>query len=274
MPAITATMVKELRERTDIPMMKCKEALEKCGGDMNAAIDYLRKNAGAAQDKKAGRETKAGGLGVAVQGNAGAVVLLACETDFVSGNDQFKSFVAKLAQAALAANATSVEALAAANLDGAPASQGVAQLIQRLGENIQLGQVQMLSAAAGGVVAGYNHGGRVAALVAGTGTPEALRQVAMHVAAATPAPVALDRSGVPAELVAKERSVIAESPEVLAKPEAIRPKIIEGKLGRFYKENVLLDQAMLGDPTADGASVKDWAKAKGVTITGFLRLGV
>lgn len=270
MPTITASMVKELRDRTDVAMMKCKKALEECDGDIEAAVEHLRKTAGAAQDKKAGRETKAGGLGMAIGDGAGVLLMLSCETDFVSGNEQFKEFVNRLAQVALDGAVTDLEALQQQQLDGQAVPEALAQAVQKLGENIQLAAIHRLT---GEVVTGYNHGGRVAALVAGTGEAETLRNVAMHVAAANPVPVSLDREGVPAELVDKERAIIAESPEIQSKPEQIRPKIVEGKMGRFYKEHVLLEQEMLVDSDG-GDSVEQWAKAKGVSVTGFVRADV
>lgn len=270
--AITATQVKALRDRTGIPMMKCKQALEASDGDEEAAIEHLRKQGLQTADKKADRATNAGALGVAVEGGTGTMVLLACETDFVSGNADFKAFVQRLAEAALAAGSTDAEALAAAQVDGVPVPEAIAQQVAKMGENMQLAAVQLLS---GDVVAGYNHGGRVATLVAGSGDPADLRKVAMHVAAASPAPIALSRDGIPQELLDKERELIAASPDVQAKPEHIRPKIVEGKLGRFYKEHVLLEQEMLGDPEdQDAGSVAKWAEAHGVGVTGFARMSV
>ncbi|MHC5068740.1 MAG: translation elongation factor Ts, partial [Planctomycetota bacterium] len=225
--AITAAMVKELREVTGIAMMKCKKALEECDGDMDAAVEHLRKQGLATAGKKADRATNCGGLGIAFEGGKGAVVLLSCETDFVSGNGEFKSFVNELAAAALASGATDAASLDAAAFGDATVKDGVVGMISKLGENMQIASVEQV---AGDVVTGYNHGGRVAALVAGSGEADVLRNVAMHVAAASPAPIALGRDGVDAALVEKEREIIAESDDVKAKPEQIRPKIIEGKL--------------------------------------------
>ena len=131
MATITAAMVKELRARTDVAMMKCKKALEECGGDMEAAVDFLRKTAGAAQDKKSERETKAGGIGLALGAGAGCLVQLACETDFVSGNDQFKAFVTALAEAALAAGVETTEGLQGLTIDDQSFNDALAQQVQR-----------------------------------------------------------------------------------------------------------------------------------------------
>ena len=164
--AITASMVKELRETTGIAMMKCKKALEEAGGDMDAAVELLRKQGLATAEKKADRATTNGGLGIASEGGKGAVVLLSCETDFVSGNDMFKTFVADLAGVALATGVDTAEALAEQTIGDKKVSEAVVEKIQQLGENMSITQVQLIS---GDVVAGYNHGGRVATLVAGSG---------------------------------------------------------------------------------------------------------
>jgi len=268
--AITASQVKELRDRTGIAMMKCKKALEESDGDLEAAVEYLRKQGEATADKKAGRETNAGGLGIAYEGGKGALVLLACETDFVSSNAEFKSFVEDLAKTALTSGAGDAEALAAATHGDATVQEAIVGMVAKLGENLKLAAVETIE---GETVTGYNHGGRVATLVAGSGDAGALRNVAMHVAAANPAPIALTRDDVPAELLEKERTIIAESPEIASKPENIRPKIVEGKMGRFYKEHVLLEQEMLVD-NDDHSSVEKWAQAKGLTISGYARLDV
>ncbi|MDA3959677.1 MAG: translation elongation factor Ts, partial [Planctomycetota bacterium] len=202
--AITASQVKELRERTGIAMMKCKKALEETAGNLEAAVEHLRKQGEATADKKADRATNAGGLGIAFDGGKGALVLLSCETDFVSGNAEFKDFVGEVAAAALASGATDLDALAAAPMNGSTVKEAIVGLVAKMGENMQLATLDLV---AGDVVAGYNHGGRVAGLVAGSGDAGALRNIAMHVAAANPAPLSLDRSGVPEDVVAKEREI-------------------------------------------------------------------
>ncbi len=267
--AITAAQVKELRERTGIPMMKCKEALTACAGDMDAAVDHLRKQGMATADKKAHRETRSGACGVACAGGRGLIVFVACETDFVGSNDQFRSFVQEVADAALAQGCEDVEALKSLPLaDGRSVADGILGLVQKIGENIRLEELLVLD---GDTVVGYNHGSRVVStLVSGSGDDSLLRNVAMHVAAASPAPIALRPEDIDEERVAKEREILAQSEEVLAKPEQIRPKIIEGKLKRFYKEYVLLEQEMLVG--GDGKqSVAQYAKEQGLVITGFIR---
>lgn len=270
MADITAAKVKELRDRTDVPMMKCKEALIACDGDMDAAIEHLRKTAGAASDKRSGREIKAGSPAVALGDGAAAAVLLGCETDFVGGNEGFQAAAKALAELALAAGAETVEALETLQIDGKTVPEFVSALVLKLGENIRIAQVVLVRAE---VIAAYRHGHRLVSLVGGSGDPAALRTVAMHVAAAAPAPIAIDRDGVPADLLAKERDIIAAQPDVQSKPEAIRPKIVEGKLGRFFKEHVLLEQEMLVE-AEPGQSVADFATAKGLSVTTFARLGL
>jgi elongation factor Ts len=274
---ITAKLVMSLRDRTNLPMMKCKQALEATRGDhkseddwLTAATEWMRKQGLAAIDKMAGRETTNGGLGMALGQGAGAIVLLACQTDFVSGNDVFKEFVKALAETALASGADSVDALKAAKIGSQSVTEVLAGKIQQIGENIQIAKVMILK---GEVVAGYNHGGKIATMVSGTGDALKLKKIAMHVASANPAPAALDRAAIDPALVAKEEEILMATPEVQAKPEAMRGKIVQGKLGRFFRENVLLEQEMLLD-AEKGESVEKYAKRNGVAVTGFVRLAV
>jgi len=276
-PEISAKLVMTLRDRINLPMMKCKQALEATKGAhadekawIDAAIENLRKQGMAAVDKMAGRETTNGGLGMALAGGKGAIVLLACQTDFVSGNDTFKAFVKQLAEVAVASGADSVEALKAAKLDGQTVTEALATKVQQIGENLVISKVVSLT---GQVIAGYNHVGRIATLVSGSGDTDKLRKVAMHVASATPVPVGLDRASVDPALVKKEEEILMATPEVQSKPEAMRGKIVQGKLGRFFKENVLLEQEMLLD-AEKGETVEKYAKRLGLTVTGFVRLAV
>lgn len=270
MPEITAALVNELRSITNLPLMKCKQALVATGGDLQAAIEWLRKQGAAAGAKFGGRETPCGATAIAIGEGAGVALLLGCQTDFVGKNDEFRAFAQRLAELALASGAASVEQLSAQSLDGRPVPEAITGMIQKIGENIRLAALQRIAAP---VIAGYNHDGRIAALVGGTGDAARLKQVALHVASANPAPVALDRASVDPALVAKEREIIAATPEVQAKPEAVRPKIIEGKLERFFKEQVLLDQEMLFD-AEKGESVAKYAKRVGIAIAAFARLQV
>jgi elongation factor Ts len=270
MSEISAKAVMELRDATNLPMMKCKAALTAAGGDMQKAIEHLRKQGLAATGKFADRDTPNGAIAMHLAAGKGVLVQLGCQTDFVGSNETFKALVGRLAEVAAAKGCDSVEALAAQQIDGQAVSELLAGNMQKMGENTKLVAVKQL---AGAVVAGYNHGGRIAALVAGSGDAAKLKQIALHVASASPAPVALDRAAVDKALVDKEREIIAATPEVAAKPEAMRPKIVEGKLGRFFKENVLLEQEMLID-AEKGETVEKYAKRNGLTLTGFARLQV
>jgi elongation factor Ts len=277
-PVVTSELVKELRDRTNIPMMKCKQALDATIADagkgkegwLGAAIDWLRKQGVAAADKKADRTTANGGLGLATGNGEGVIVLLACETDFVSGNQMFKDFVKSLAETALSSKAADVEALKKASLDGTAVSEHIAGKIQQLGENLQLAKIVRLS---GPVVVGYNHGGRIATLVAGSGDAAKLRQVALHVASAQPPPVALSRDQVDQAVIKKEEEILMATPDVQAKPEAMRGKIVQGKLGRFFKENVLLEQEMLLD-AEKGETVEKYSARNKISVSAFTRIVV
>jgi elongation factor Ts len=258
--------------------MKCKQALEAAKAEaakgeeawLSAAVDHLRKSGVAAADKKADRATANGGLGLATGEGAGVLVLLGCETDFVSGSEVFKAFTKELAELALATKAEDVEALKQAKLGGLTVPEAVAGKIQQLGENMVLVKVLRLT---GQTVVGYNHIGKVATLVAGSGDPLKLRQIALHVASASPTPVALNRAAVDPAIVRKEEEILLATPEVQGKPEAMRPKIVQGKLGRFFKENVLLEQEMLLD-AEKGETVEKYATRQKLTVTGFARLAI
>lgn len=274
---ISAKLVMNLRDRTNLPMMKCKSALEGTKGAhasedawIDAAIEHLRKQGLSAADKFAGRETTQGGLGLSLKDGKGVIVLLGCQTDFVSGNDVFKAFVKQLADTALAVGASTVDTLKKAALDGATVNEAIPLKIQQIGENLVLAKVEAL---AGAVVVGYNHGGKIATLVSGTGDAQKLRMIALHVASANPPPIALKREEVDPVIVKKEEEILLAIPEVQSKPEAMRPKIVQGKLSRFFKERVLLEQEMLLD-AEKGETVEKYAARHGLTVTGFVRLAV
>jgi elongation factor Ts len=271
MAAISAKLVMELRESTNLPMMKCKEALEKSNGDKAAAIEFLRKQGLAAVGKFAGRETPNGFVGMAIKDGAGVLVLLGCQTDFVAISDDFKAAANKIAQVALDTGVETVEALKVKTVDGISVDDVVTELVNKIRENIVLVQVARLT---GTAVVGYSHGGRIATLVAGTNNADnKLKQVALHVASSPIVPVSLSRDQVDPAVVAKEREILSGMADVLAKPEAMRPKIVDGKLGRFYKENVLLEQEMLLDADK-GETVEKYAQRVGITLTGFVRITV
>ena len=288
MGEVTAGLVKELRDKTGAGMMDCKKALNETAGDMEAAVDWLRKKGLAAAAKKAGRVAAEGLVALAVQDGRAAVVEINAETDFVARNDQFQSFVA--AVAALAATTDGdVEALQAAPLPSAGHSvaEEVTRLVATIGENISLRRVAHL-AAKDGIIASYVHNaaapgmGKIGVLVAleSSADKEALaalgKQIAMHVAAARPE--ALDIDGVDPAAIERERAVLEDQARASGKPEQIIGKMVEGRLRKYYEDVVLLEQVYV----IDGESrvrevVEKAAKDLGapVTLSGFVsyRLG-
>ncbi|MGL4963952.1 MAG: translation elongation factor Ts [Inquilinus sp.] len=284
MAEITAALVKELREKTGAGMMDCKKALGESGGDIEAAVDWLRKKGLAAAAKKAGRVAAEGLVGAAVEGNRGALVEVNSETDFVSRNDKFQGLVSTLAGLALKANGD-VEALAASAYPGTgrTAAEEVTHLVATIGENISLRRSVALSVS-DGVVAAYVHSpvtaglGKIGVLVAleSTGDKAKLeafgKQVAMHVAAARPD--ALHIADVDASNLERERAVLVEQARASGKPEAIIEKMVDGRIRKYYEEVVLHEQVwVLDGETKVRAAIEAAAKEAGapVTVTGFVR---
>ncbi|MFE0755313.1 translation elongation factor Ts [Inquilinus sp. NPDC058860] len=284
MAEITAALVKELREKTGAGMMDCKKALGESGGDLEAAVDWLRKKGLAAAAKKAGRVAAEGLVGAAVEGTRGALVEVNSETDFVSRNDKFQGLVSTLAGLALAANGD-VEALAASAYPGTgrTAAEEVTHLVATIGENISLRRSAALSVS-DGVVAAYIHSpvapglGKIGVLVAleSTGDKAKLeafgKQVAMHVAAARPD--ALHIADVDASNLERERAVLVEQARASGKPEAIIEKMVEGRIRKYYEEVVLHEQVwVLDGETKVRAAIEAAAKDAGapVAVTGFVR---
>jgi elongation factor Ts len=252
---ISAAAVKDLRDRTGAGMMDCKKALADAGGVVDKAATLLRERGLAKAARREGRTTAEGTVAMALAGEAGALVELGCETDFVARTDEFLQLARTLAQIA-AGDAALVDAekLAAATAGGESVAQRVQAAAGRLGEHIVLKRVARLDAP-GGLVGGYVHaGGKLGVLVAlGTGArgpaAEALaKDVAMHVAAADPSPVAVDRAGVPADLVAREREVFTKQAAQSGKPEKVIEKIVEGRIQKFDAEVTLLEQPFVKDP--------------------------
>ncbi|WP_343716455.1 translation elongation factor Ts [Inquilinus sp.] len=284
MAEITAALVKELREKTGAGMMDCKKALNEAGGDLEAAVDWLRKKGLAAAAKKAGRVAAEGLVGAAVEGNRGALVEVNSETDFVSRNDKFQGLVSTLAGLALQANGD-VAALAASAYPGTGRTAGeeVTQMVATIGENISLRRSAALSVS-NGVVAAYVHSpvsaglGKIGVLVAveSTGDKAKLeafgKQVAMHIAAARPD--ALHIADVDAANLERERAVLVEQARASGKPEAIIEKMVEGRIRKYYEEVVLHEQVwVLDGETKVRAAIEAAAKDAGapVTVTGFVR---
>ncbi|MBI3517621.1 MAG: elongation factor Ts [Proteobacteria bacterium] len=284
MAEITAALVKELREKTGVGMMDCKKALAETAGDLEGAVDWLRKKGLAAAAKKAGRVAAEGLVGVAVEGKAGALVEVNSETDFVARNDTFQGFVGAVSKLALKSG-DDVAALKAAAFPGSGRSvtDELTHMVATIGENMSVRRAAKLSVGAG-VVASYVHNalapglGKIGVLVGleSTGSGDALsafgRQLAMHIAAANPQ--ALDTKSVDPKALEREREVLREQARTSGKAEAIIDKMVEGRLRKYYEEVVLLEQVYV----IDGESrVKDAvvaaAKQVGapVTVTGFIR---
>jgi elongation factor Ts len=286
MTEITAGLVKALRDKTGAGMMDCKRALAETGGDMEQAVDWLRKKGLAAAAKKAGRIAAEGLIGVAVDGNRGAVVEVNAETDFVARNQQFQAFVVTAARLALDAGGD-VDRLAAMPYPGTgrTVAEELTHLIATIGENMALRRTAVV-AVPDGTVAAYIHKGlgdglgRIGVLVGlatGAARHEAVadlgKKLAMHVAAA--APQAVSRDEVDQEALARERAVLTEQARASGKPDAIIAKMVEGRLGKYYEDVCLLEQTYVVDGESKvRAVVEAAAKAVGqpVTVTGFVRL--
>ncbi|MEM9209089.1 MAG: translation elongation factor Ts [Pseudomonadota bacterium] len=268
--SISASMVKDLRERTGAGMMECKKALVETNGDMEAAIELLRKSGQAKADKKAGRIAADGRIAVAADGGRAAIVEVNSETDFVANDENFVDYVDAVAAAALTAGATDADSLATASLgDGRSVEQARTDLIAKVGENISVRRVTQVDAA--DKLGTYIHGGaKIGALVAMQGGDEALaRDIAMHVAAINP--TCLDESGVPAETLEKERRIITEEASGSGKPAEIVEKMVNGRMAKFLKEITLLGQPFVKD---DKVAVGKLLKDAGATVTSFIRFEV
>ena len=256
--AITAAMVKELREKTGAGMMDCKTALNENNGDMEAAVDWLRAKGIAKADKKAGRTAAEGLIGVATDGSSAVLVEVNSETDFVARNDAFQDLVRGIAAAALGTDGT-LEAASSATYEatGKSVADQVKDAVGTIGENMSLRRVAKL-AAANGAVATYMHNqvadglGKLGVLVAietaGDKDKAAAfaRQVAMHVAATNP--LALSEAEVDADVAAREKAIFIEQARESGKPEAIIEKMVEGRMRKFYEEVVLLKQGFVMNP--------------------------
>lgn len=287
MAEITAGLVKELRERTGAGMMDCKRALGDTGGDVEAAVDWLRKKGLAAAAKRAGRVASDGLVGVATRGPAGAVVEVNSETDFVARNEVFQAFVRTVAALAVTGNGD-VEALKQMPYPGTgrTVAEELTELVGRIGENLVLRRATQL-AVGKGVVASYIHNslapglGKIGVLVAldseasGEAVETLGRQLAMHVAAANPQ--YLDTASVPASALDRERAVLRDQAQGSGKTEAIVERMVEGRLRKFYEEAVLLEQIFVVDGESRVSKVVDAAAktaGKPIRVAGFARFAL
>ncbi|MFD2207304.1 translation elongation factor Ts [Kiloniella antarctica] len=284
MAQITAALVKQLRDQSGAGMMDCKKALTETDGDVDAAVDWLRKKGLAAAAKKSGRVASEGLVAVSTSGAKGAVVEVNSETDFVSRNEQFQSFVASVAQQAMTVNGD-IEALANAAFPGedGTVADALTKRIATIGENMSLRRTASLEVSEG-VVASYIHNqtapglGKIGVLVALESAGDAAKleafgkQVAMHVAAANPQ--ALDRDSVDVTALEREKEVLSDQARASGKPEEIIEKMLVGRLRKYYEEVCLLEQGYVidGENTV-GKAVELFAKDLGspVKLTGFVR---
>jgi len=282
MANISAQMVKELRERTGAGMMDCKAALQETNGDMEPAVDLLRKKGLAKAAKKAGRIAAEGLIGLAVEGPKGVLVEVNSETDFVARNDLFQGLVKMIANVALTVG-TDMEKIKAAKVGPITIADAIADTIAKIGENMTLRRASQLSVGTG-VIASYVHNsveeglGKIGVLVAleSTGKADELkrfgRMVAMHVAASNPQ--AIDSSGLDAEVVRREKDVLADKYKAQGKPANVVDKIVESGLKTFYKEVCLLDQAYIHEPDKSVSQAIKEAEGKAggpIKVTGFVR---
>jgi elongation factor Ts len=266
--AVTAALVKELRERTGAGMMECKKALVETDGDMEAAIELLRKSGLAKADKKAGRVAAEGKIVEAQAGNKAVLVEINSETDFVAKDENFVAFANAVAKAALSLDGDDVSALVAANLDGQSVEEARQALIAKIGENIQVRR--MTAVETDGVIGSYVHGGRIGVLVELDGGDEELaRDLAMHVAALSPAYATAD--DVPADVLAKEKEILVAQAQDSGKPAEIIEKMVEGRLRKFLAEITLVGQPFVKD---GDITVGKLLEQKGASVKGFSRLAV
>ncbi|MDX2219516.1 MAG: translation elongation factor Ts [Burkholderiales bacterium] len=268
MAEITAGMVKELREKTDAPMMECKKALTEAGGDMAKAEEILRVKLGNKASKAAARVAAEGvvAIHIAGDGKLGSIIEVNCETDFVAKNDDFLALAKQLAELVATKNPASVEELSALPLNGSTVEEVRKALVGKIGENMSIRRFERKVAQ--GALVNYIHGGaKIGTLVDITGGDTAMaKDIAMHIAASKPK--ALDGSGVSQDLIETERRVAIEKAKEAGKPEAMLEKIAEGSVQKFLKEVALLGQVFV--KAEDGKqTIEQLLKSKGATVHGF-----
>ena len=269
--AITAQMVKELRDSTGAGMMDAKKALTETEGDMEAAVDWLRTKGLAKAAKKSGRIAAEGLVGVSVLGGKGVAVEVNSETDFVAKNGDFQNMVRGITTTALTVG--DIDALKAADLNGKSVDTVVTEAISVIGENISVRRMATLS---GDTVAAYVHNsaadgmGKIGVLVAIKGIDNGIaKQIAMHIAATNPA--SLSEADLSPELVAREKSILTEQARESGKPEAVIEKMIVGRMAKYFEEVTLLGQKFVMNPDI---TVEQAAKDAGVEVVGFVRMSV
>jgi elongation factor Ts len=265
MAEITASMVKELRERTDAPMMDCKKALTEAEGDMTRGEEILRVRFGNKASKAAGRVAAEGTVGVSISadGKTGAMIEVNSETDFCAKNEDFLKFTNELAGLVAAGSAADIAAVSALTMRGATVEETRAQLVGKIGENITPRRFVKINAK--GKLASYIHGSKIGVLVDLVGGDDTLaKDIAMHIAAAKPK--SLDASGISADLIEAERRVAIEKAKEAGKPEAMLEKIADGTVQKFLKEVTLLSQVFVKD---DKFTIESLLKSKNASVASF-----
>ena len=268
--AITASMVKELRERTGVGMMECKKALVEADGNLDNAADLLRKSGQAKADKKAGRVAAEGRIVVKQSAKHAVIVEVNCETDFVGNDDNFINFANQVADLIVAHQPADVAALMALDSGDSRTLENVrTELVAKIGENIGVRRFTLLDASEASI-GSYLHGARIGAVVAYSGGDEDLgKDLAMHVAAS--APICVDESGVPAETLEKERSILVEQAKGSGKPEEIIAKMVDGRMRKYLAEITLVGQPFVKDPDVTVAKL---LKGAGASVSSFVRYEV
>ncbi|MDK9720225.1 MAG: translation elongation factor Ts [Rhodospirillales bacterium] len=286
MAEITAALVKDLREKTGAGMMDCKKALGETNGDLEAAVDWLRKKGLAAAAKKSGRVAAEGLVGMATEGAKGALAEVNAETDFVARNDQFQAYAKKVAEIALGADGDIEKLKSSAWPEGGTVAEKLTSLIATIGENMNLRRTACLSVK-DGIVAGYMHSaaapglGKIGVLVAleSTGDKAKLaevgKQIAMHVAAANPQFLTVDSVDISA--LEREKDVLREQARATGKPDNIIEKMMEGRVRKFYEDVVLLEQLYVIDGESRVKQIVEKASKEAgapIQITGFVRFAL
>lgn len=273
MATITAQMVKELREKTGAGMMDCKKALAEVNGDMDAAIDFLREKGLSSAAKKADRIAAEGVANILVKGNEAVIVEINAETDFVAKNEGFQTLVKEVSEFLLAAKPASVEEANEAKLEsGLTVSEHISNAVAKIGEKITLRRFEIVEKTDQDAFGPYLHmGGRIAvlSLLEGTTDEEAAKDVSMHIAAMNPKYISRDE--VSADEVERERKVLTEQALNEGKPENIVAKMVEGRLGKYFEEICVLDQAFVKD---SDKKVRDFVKTTGGALVKFVRYEV
>jgi elongation factor Ts len=269
--AITAALVKELRERTGAGMMECKKMLTETNGDIDAAIEELRKRGAAQADKKAGRVAAEGTIVTLVDGSKAVAVEVNSETDFSAKDAFFVEFANQVAKTVMAAQPADLAALMSAEIEaGKTVEEARQSLIQKIGENITVRRFELIEAGEGEVVGAYQHGTKISVLTRlANGSDELAKDIAMHVAASSPVCVSADE--VPAELLDKEREIFAAQAAESGKPADIMEKMVEGRIRKYLNEVTLLGQSFVKDPDQ---TVEKLLKSAGASVEQFVRYEV